>query len=421
LVEVWLPYGKTEVCVRVPTQSLLKTVEPNNVGAAKNPQSEIESSLANPFGTKRLSEMSKPGSKVALVLRDSDTSTNTMIVSALLNELNSVEARDGDVTVIVACDPLRDPQTWQQMPTLGEGLSSRVKVVRHDPKSTEHVNVGRTSRGTDVFLDKAFVEADVKIVAGAVEPHPFAGYSGGAELVLPGVSGVESIRKNFLLALDKKVERGNVEGNPVYEDIVEAAGLARVDFCLNVVRNGGSEVVKAFAGSVEGSFGEAVKLVNSVCSVPVDSRADVVFVSPGGFPFDGSLFESLKCLDVAEELVKRGKPVVLVAECAHGLGDREFVEAASRHDDPKALEKELKKTFSVGKLVAYRLLSDVQNARLFLVSVVPDYLVTQVHGVKGARTANEAYRYASDAAGKNGKVSFVPYGNLIVPQIKAAE
>jgi nickel-dependent lactate racemase len=123
LVEVWLPYGKTEVCVRVPTQSLLKTVEPNNVGAAKNPQSELESSLANPFGVKRLSEISKPGSKVALVLRDSDTSTNTMIVSALLNELNSAEARDEDVTVIVACDPLRDPQTWQQMPTLGESLS----------------------------------------------------------------------------------------------------------------------------------------------------------------------------------------------------------------------------------------------------------------------------------------------------------
>lgn len=407
--------------MRIPTKSLLKTVEPNNVGAAKNPQSELESSLANPLGTKRLSETAKPESKVTMVLRDSDTSTNQMIVSVLLNELNSAEVRDEDVAVIVACDPLRDYQTWQQMPTLGESLSSRVKVVRHDPKGMEHVNVGRTSRGTDVFLNKAFVEADLKIVAGVVEPHPFAGYSGGAELVLPGVSGIESIRKNFLLALDKKVERGNIEGNPVYEDMVEAAGLAEVDFCLNVVRNGGLEVVKAFAGDIEGSFGEAVKLVNGVCSVPVDSRADVVFISPGGFPFDGSLFESLKCLDVAEELVKRGKSVVLVAECAHGLGDREFVEAVSRRDNLKALEKELKRNFSVGRLVAYRLLTAAQNARLFFVSVVPDYLVTQVHGVKGARTANEAYRYASDAAGKNGKASFVPYGNLTVPQIKTVE
>ena len=421
MVEVWLPYGKTEVCVRVPTQNLLKIVEPSHRDAAQNPHSEIESSLASPFGTLRLSEMAKPESKVALVLRDSDTSTNQMVVSALLNELNSAGVRDENVTVIVAYDPLRDHPARQQMPVLGEGLSSRVGIVSHDPEKMERVNVGRTSRGTEVFLNKAFVEADVKIAAGVVEPHPFAGYSGGAELVLPGVSSLETIRNNFLFALDKKAERGTVENNPVHEDMVEAARLAKVDFCLNVVRNGSLEVVKAFAGSVEGSFNEAVKLANEVCGTQVDNRADVVYLSPGGFPFDGSLFEACRCLDVAVDLCKRGKSVVLVAECAYGLGNGDFVEAASKFDDPKALEKDLKRNFSVGRLVAYRLLTAAQSIRVFLVSVVPDYLVAQVHGVKGARTANEAYRYASDVAGKNGKVLFVPYGNLMVPQIKTSE
>ena len=421
MVEVWLPYGKTEVCVRIPTQSWLKTVEPNNVAAAKNPLSELESALANPVSAQRLSEVAKPGSKVALVLRDADVSTNTIMVSALLNELNSAGVGDGDVTVVVACDPLRDPQTWRQMPTLGESLSSRVRVVRHDPEGADNVNVGRTSRGTEVLLNKAVTEADVKIVAGTVEPHPLVGYSGGAELILPGVSGVESVRRNLLLALDRKAERGVVEGNPVFEDAVEAAGLAKVDFCLDVVRNGGLEVAKAFTGSVEASFGEAAKLADKVCSVSVDNRADVVYISPGGFPFDGSLFESLRCLDVAEKLAKRGKPVVLIAECAFGLGNSEFVEAASRSDDLRVLEKELKKSFSVGKLVAYRFLSAAQNGGVYVVSVVPDYLVTKVRGVRGARTANEAYRFASAVVGKGGKVTFVPYGNLVVPQIKVAE
>ena len=421
MVEVWLPYGKTEVCARVPTQSWLKTVEPNNVAAAKTPQFELESALANPFGAQRLSETVRPGGKVAVVLRDSDTSTNTVMVSALLNELSSVGVKDGDVTIIVACDPLRDHQAWGQMPTLGESLSSRVKVVYHDPESAEHVNVGRTSRGTEVLLNRAVAEADVKIVAGVVEPHPFAGFSGGAELVLPGVLAVESVRRNFVLALDRKAERGVIEGNPVYEDMAEAAGLAGVNFCLNVARKSSFEVARAFAGDVEASFSEAVKFVEKACSVQVDNRADVVYVSPGGFPFDGSLFESLRCLDVAERLAKRGKPVVLVAECAHGLGNAEFVGAISKHDDPRALEKELKRKFSVGGLVAYRLLSAAQNGGLYVVSVVPDYLFAQVRGVKGARTANEAYRFASAAVGKGGKVAFVPYGNFVVPQIKTAE
>jgi nickel-dependent lactate racemase len=421
LVEVWLPYGKTEVCVRVPAQNLMTIVEPNDKGAAQNPQSELESSLANPFGTKRLREMVKPGSKVALVLRNSDTSTNQMTVSALLNELNSAGVTNDDVTVIVAYDPLCEHQTWQQMPVLGEGLSSRVRIVHHDPENMEQINVGRTSRGTDVFLNKAFVETDVKIAAGVVEPHPFAGYSGGGELILPGVSSLETIRSSFQLALESNAERGVVENNPVHDDIVEAARLAKVDFCLNVVRNGGLEVVNAFAGDVEDSFAEAVKLADEICKISIESRAEATFMSPGGFPFDGSLFESCRCLDVAVGLAKRGRSVVLVAECAYGLGNREFFEAVSRYDDPKVLEKELKRNFSVSRLVAHHLLTAVQDAKVFLVSVVPDYLVTKVHGIKGARTANEAYRYASDIAGKNGKVSFVPYGNLTISKIKTAE
>jgi nickel-dependent lactate racemase len=421
LVEVWLPYGKTEVCVRVPAQNLMNIVEPNEKDAAQNPQSELESSLVNPLGTKPLREMVKSESKVALVLRNSDTSTNQITVSALLNELNSAGVRNDNVTVIVAYDPLCDYQTRHQMPVLGEGLSSRVRVVHHDPENLEQINIGRTSRGTDVFLNKAFVEADVKIAAGVVEPHPFAGYSGGGELISPGVSSLETIHSIFLLALEKNAERGIVEDNPVHDDVVEATRLAKVDFCLNVVRNGGLEVVNAFAGDVEDSFTKAVKLADEIYKIPIESRAEAVFMSPGGFPFDGSLFESCRCLDVAVNLSKRGRSVVLVAECANGLGNREFVEAVSRYDSPKVLEKELKRNFTVSKLVAYHLLAAVQDVKVSVVSVVPDYLVAKVHGIKGARTANEAYRYVSDIVGKNGKVSFVPYGNLTISCTKTAE
>lgn len=420
LVEIWLPYGKTEVCVRVPTQNLLKIVEPNDAEPAKNPKSEIDLSLANPLGTKRLAEIAKPESKVALVLKDSDTSINQMMISSLLNELCSAGVKDENITVILAYDPFHDFPSWQQMPTLGDSLSSRVKIVSHDPEKTEYTNFGRTSRGTEVLVNKAFAEADVKVVAGVVEPHPFVGYSGGADLVLPGVSNLETVRSSFIFALDGKAERGTVDGNPVYEEAVEAARLARVDFGLNIVRNGGFEVVKAFAGGIEDSFREAVKIADTICRVSIDNKADVVFLSPGGFPFDASFFEACRCLDVASNLCKRGKSVVLVAECTYGLGNADFVAALSRYNDPKVLEKDLKRNFSLGKLMAYYLLSGFQTTKLFLVSVVPDYLFAEVHSIKSARTANEAYRYASDIAGKNGKVLFVPNGTLTVPQIKTA-
>jgi nickel-dependent lactate racemase len=419
LVEVWLPYGKTEVCVRVPTKNLLNIVEPKEKAAAQNPQDEIGAALANPLGTQRLLDIAEPGMKVAVVLKNSDTSTNQMIVSAVLKELNSAGVSDDNVAVIVAYDPFRTYAASQQMPVLGEMLSSQVSVALHNPSEGEYVEAGKTSRGTNIRLNKAFTEADVKVAAGVVEPHPFAGYSGGSEMVLPGVSSLEATHQNLLLALGRKAERGVLDGNPVHEDMAEAARLAGVDFSLNVVRNGGFEVVKGFAGSVDAAFSEAAKFADEVCRTPIDGRADIVFVSPGGFPFDGSLFEACSCLDVGVEAAKRGKPVVVVAECVNGYGDKEFIDAVSRFDAPKALEKHLKRHFSVGGLMAHRLMDFAQTSVLYLVSVVPHYYVSEAYRLKAARTANEAYRLASDAAGKNGKVTFVPYGNMVVPYVKA--
>jgi len=422
LVEVWLPYGKTEVCVRVQTKNLLDIIEPKEKTEAENPQSEIENAMENPLGTKRLSETVKPGDKVSIVLGDYDASTNQLIFSAILKELNSAGIKNGDITVIIAYDPLSISSAKEEMLLLGDGLSVGVGVVRHDCINNERVQVGRTSRGTDVYLNKMFVEADVKILAGVVEPHIYAGYSGGREGVLPGVSGIETIRHNLSLSLEPKAERGVLEGNPVHEDMVEAAEFAEVDFTLNLVRNSKHEVVKAFAGDLNKAFDESVRFAEDMYKASIESRADIVFLSPGGFPSDATLFESCKSVDAALEATKRGKVIILVAECIEGYGSKDFYETMSRFKTSlRALEKSLKKHFSVGGFMAYRLMKVLQRAKMFLVSVMPDYYVSETFGMKSARTANEALRYAFDIVGKKGTVSFIPYGNLTMPSVEAGK
>jgi nickel-dependent lactate racemase len=421
LVEVWLPYGKTEVCVRVPTKNLLDVIEPNDKLGVENPQAEIKNALTNPFGTKSFTETVKPGDKVSVVLKDSGASTNQTMVSTILEELNSTGIRDGDITVIIAYDPLCVSSRQEETPLLSEDLSAGINVVQHDYETSDHAHVGKTSRGTEVYLNKRFIEADAKIVVGVVEPHPCAGYSGGREGVLPGVSSFETIQHNLSLSLDKKAERGSLEGNPVHEDMVEAASLAEVDFALDIVRNRRLEVVKAFAGDIGAAFDEAVKLVDDMYKVSIESRADMVFASPGGYPFDADLFEACKSLDAALKVTKRGKAIVLAAECVDGYGTREFYEAMSRFKDSRGLEKSLKRRFSVGGFMAYRLKASLQSAKIVLVSTIPDHYVSEAFGMQSARTVNEAFRYASDVVGKNGKVSFIPYGNLTMPCVKAAE
>jgi len=421
LVEVWLPYGKTEVCVRVPTKNLLGIIEPNDRAGAQNPQAEIENALMNPFGKERLAGSVKPGEKVCIALRDYGAPTNQMVISAILNELTAAGARDEDIMAIFAHDPLQVSSVQGETPPIGEDLSAKIGFSGQDCEAGEHVYVGKTSRGTDVYLNKGFAESDVKIVAGLVEPHPFAGYCGSQEVVLPGISNTETVRQNLSLGLDAKAVKGLLEGNPVHQDMVEAAQLADVDFTLNIVRNGRFQVVAALAGELSRAFDEAVKLAEEIYRVHVEDRADVVFVSPGGHPFDANLSEASKCIDAALGVAKRGKVIVLVAECFDGYGQRDFYEAMSRYRNPKDLEKSLKKHFTVGGLMAHRLMTSLQKSEVVLVSAMPDYYVSGAFRMKPARTANEAFRLVSDIAGKNGQVSFVPHGNLTVPLMKAAK
>jgi nickel-dependent lactate racemase len=421
LVEVWLPYGKTEICVRIPTKNLLDTIEPNDRVGAENPRAEIENALMNPVGTKRLTETVKPGDKVSVVLKDCGVSTNQIIVLTILKELNSAGIRNVDVRIIFAYDPLRfsSPQGETLLPS--EVLSGGITFSRHDCEVSEHVSVGKTSLGTDVYLNRKFADADVKVVAGVVEPHPYAGYSGGQEGILPGISSFKTIQHNLSYCLEKKAERGSIEGNPVHEDMVEATRLAGVDFTLNIIRNKRLEVVKAFAGDSSKAFEKAVELVDEIYKVPVESRADVLFVSPGGYPFDANLFEASKSLDVALKVTGQGKAIVIVAECADGYGNREFYEAMSRFKDSKGLKKSLKRRFSVGGFMAFRLMTSLQSAKIFLVSTMPDYYASEAFRMQTAKTANEAFRYASNVVGKNARVSFASYGNLTIPSMKAAE
>lgn len=421
MVDIWLPYGNTEVCVRVPTENLLDVIEPKERAGAENPQAEIEKALMNPIGTKRLTETVKPGDKVVIVLKDSGALTNQLMVSSILKELNSAGTKDEDLAVIVAYNPLRSYAAKMAEPLLSEDISSRIRIICHNCETSEHVKVGETSRGTKVYLNKAFTEAKVKISVGVIEPHLYAGYSGGRDGVLPGISNIETVQRNSSLSLNPKATRGSLEGNPVHEDMIEAAHLAGVDFTLNVVRNSKLEVVNAFAGDINEAFDEGVKLVDTMYKVPTEKRADVVCIGSGGSPFDVNLFEACRSIDGALEATRRGGVIVLVAECPEGYGNREFYEFMSRFKDPDALEKNLKKKFSIGGFMAYRLLRALQRTKIFLVSIMPDYYALEPFRMNTARTANEALRYAFNVVGKKGKISVIPYGNLTIPLIKSSE
>ena len=270
-------------------------------------------------------------------------------------------------------------------------------------------------------MNHVFAEADVKILTGDIGFHYYAGYGGGRKSVLPGVSGEETIKHNHAMLLHPNAKTGILDGNPVHEDMVEAARLAKVDFILNVVINSEKEVVKAFAGDVEQAFYEGVKLVDEMYRIPVDRKADIVVVSPGGHPADVNLFQAYKGVDNALEIVKRGGVIILVAECPEGHGNQVFYDWMVKFKDLKAVQREIKRNFVLGGHKAYYLMKALRKAQIFLVSAMPDYYATNIFKLKTARAVNDALNEAFSIVGKNAKVWVMPYGNFTLPEFKTGE
>jgi nickel-dependent lactate racemase len=423
MVDVWLPYGKTDVCVRVPARNLLGTIEPKEQKGAADAKAEVERALKEPIGSKRLSEIVKPESKVAIVVDDATRKApSELMLLPVLAELNGAGVKDENVTVIFGCGTHRAVKPEEAAELLGLEAIKRVKTVSHCCSATDLVYVGTTkTHGNKVNVNRVFAEADVKVLLGDVGFHYYAGYGGGRKSVLPAVCGDETIKQNHALLLSANARTGNLQDNPVHVDMTEAARLAKVDFIVNVVENKKGEIVRAFAGDLDAAFLEAVKLVDEMYLVTIDRRADVIVVSAGGHPADMNLYQAYKGLDNALDAVKRGGVIILVAECPEGHGNQVFYDWMTRLGDLKNVEREIKRNFVFGGHKAYYLLKALQNHQIILVSSMPDYYATSIFKLKTARAVNDALAEAWKIAGSASRVWAMPLGGYTLPVFKAPE
>ncbi len=423
MVDVWVPYGKTEICARIPTRNYLGNIEPKEKQGVKDPKSEVTRALNQPIGTKSLGELIKPGNKVAIVVNDHTRSTPShLIAPPVLEELSKMGIPESDVTIIFGCGTHRAPKLEEQKAILGEDVVQRIKTTSHDCKAKDQVYLGRTKAHLNkVYVNRVFAEADFRILTNSIELHYFAGYGGGRKSVLPAITGEETIQHNHAMILHPKAKTGVLEGNPVHEDMVEAARLAKADIIVNVVTNSKNEIVKAFAGHLEQAFYEGVKLVDEMYKAPVERRADIVVVSSGGHPHDIDLYQAQKGVENALEAVKRGGVIVWTAECPDGHGNDVFYDWMTKFKDPKEMEAEIKRRFRLGAHKAYYLARALQRVNIILVSTLPDYHAVGTFRLRTARALNDALRDAFDIVGKDARVWVMPHGNITLPVMHSSE
>jgi len=315
---------------------LLAMAEPRESKSPASLEAMVIKALQNPIGIPPLSRiLPRSNKRVAIVSDDQARPTPVgAVLLPLLAELNRLGVKDQDIDVVVAPGTHRVPSEADLQSKLGPEILRRLRISIHDPDAADLVHIGTTSRGTPMWLNRIFAEAGLKIGIGLCNPHYFAGYSGGAKIVLPGVSGRETVKANHVWSGDPNCMEGKMEGNPIWEDILEMARTAGLDMKIDLVMNPAMQVCKVVAGEAEKTQKEAVKGIIELYGVPVPKMANVTITS--SYPLESDLIQSGKAVSLADNVTMPGGTIIILSGCYDGAGPKLY-ETLSQSPEPDTI------------------------------------------------------------------------------------
>lgn len=411
-------YGNETRTFQVPDRNLLCEVTQNQVEVASTGAEAVREALKSPIGTKRLGELVRPGQKIAVITSDiTRPCPSHVILPELLRELSEAQVRDEDITVVFALGSHRVHTQEEQMRLVGREVFDRVRCV--DAAKEGFVHVGVTRAGTPVDIDPVVAGADVRICVGNIEFHYFAGYSGGAKAIMPGVSTRDAIQKNHSKMVLDAARAGNLLENPLRQDIEEAAAMVGVDFILNVVLDEEKKIVKAVAGDLRRAHEAGCAFLDQLYKIRIPARADIVVTTPGGFPKDINLYQAQKALDNAKHAVRDGGIIILAASCREGLGEKVFEQWMLDSPSPEAMIERIGRDFQLGGHKAAAISMVLKRCRILLVSDLEDGFVRNIF-LEPFPTVDAALQEAFSSLGEDSRVIFMPHGGSVLPQVQSA-
>ena len=418
-----IPYGKSFVNLSLPDENVVAVLQPAKHGKAVNESEIIKEALNNPLGSSPLSHIALRKKKICILVSDYTRATpNKILIPPIIEALERAGRRMDDIQILVAYG-LHKPAPQEELEEfLGGNTVEKFKVVAHNAEDEENlVYLGKTSFGTRVLVNHLLVESDLIILTGLIEPHFFAGYSGGRKSILPGVSGRETIFNNhgFKMIMHPLSRYGVLEGNPVHEDMVEAARMVRVQkYLVNVVLDEKFRVAGAFAGEIFNAHLEGVRFLDKYVKVKSPSKADIVITSNGGYPLDRDLYQAVKGMATGELVSREGGVIVLFAECLDGIGrgHEMFYQLMAEAKNPEETLEKIRCEEPIRDQWEAQILARIlRNRKVILVTRnIKQSLIEEMHMIptsKPEEALEEAYRLT----GGNSKIIVIPKGPYVIP------
>lgn len=414
-MKIDVPYGKEgSLSVVLSDAVKLSFLEANDV-EIKDEDKAIKNALHHPINSKSLKEFLSDAKKVLVIVNDATRPTPTKkILEFIFDDLKKT-----DFNFIIATGAHRGPTQEEYLQIFGSFYEEiKDRIIVHDARiESDMVFLGTSTNGTEMYVNKAGVEADKIMIISSVEPHYFAGYTGGRKSFLPGIAGYKTIEQNHKLALAPEARALALEGNPVHEDMIDAIKTVKQEiFSIMTVLDKHHKVYATCCGHINDSFHAAIDLANEVFAAPLEEKADIV-VSVVKFPQDIDLYQAQKGIDNAKLALKKDGIMILVAKCRCGIGGKAFADLLGSSDTPAAALETIEKGYVLGYHKAAKMAEIGLWAQMWGVTDVAPEVISKLF-IKPFSDLQTAMNQALEEKGTNASVLFLMDGGLTVPLIK---
>ncbi len=370
MISYKIPYGDGHLSFGLPNRFEPELIKPRDMPGVPEPQEVVRKAISIPVGGVSLSDF-RSARSVAIAINDKTRpALNHQLLPPLLRHLEELGIKPGAIQFLIATGthPRMSPAEYQQIVPLE--ILERFPVHCHHCDNRESLlHIGITSRGTPVWVNRHFVEADLRIVVGIIEPHQFQGFSGGVKGAAIGLAGRDTINHNHALMTSPKARLGRYLENPARQDVEEIGQIIGVHFSLNALLNSNRQIVSVLAGDPYAVMEMGIPLCREISQVQVDNRFDLIIASPGGYPKDINLYQSQKALAHASMIMLTGGTVILAAACTEGTGSHAYevwMNGVISHQD--VIERFQREGFQVGPHKAVQIALDATRVKILLMS-----------------------------------------------------
>lgn len=425
-MRVQLEYGKTGLDVELPDERILGVLKTQDAPPLDDPGAVIREALAAPTGTPPLAELARGRESACVVICDITRPVpNKIILPEILATLEAAGIPRERITILIATGLHRPNEGDELVELVGADIAANYRCENHHGKELdEHTYLGTTEKGVPAWIDSRYLEADLKITTGLIEPHLMAGYSGGRKLICPGIAALETVKiwhgPDFLE--HPKADQGFLEGNPVHEENTRIALMAGCDFIVNVTLDEQRRVTSVVAGDMVQAFHAGVAFIEKHVKASLSEPVDVVVTSSAGYPLDTTFYQTVKGMIGALPIVKQGGTIVIAASLSEGIGSPEF---QSLFDDNVSLDQFMERILGQDYFVMdqWQLEELAKVRRKAKVKLVSDGLPKETIDrlfVESAPTVEEAVADSLAEYGPTAQVAVIPQGPYVLPTVGVA-